>query len=87
MGSTMIETVTMNTAVQDFVLTSEAARIIGVSPATVQLYERTGRLVATKTSNGTRLFLRQAVEAFARQREARRATSIKPSPAISGVSA
>jgi hypothetical protein len=62
------------------VLTSEAARIIGVSPTTVQWYERTGRLQATKTSNGTRLFFRDAIEQFAREREARLRTQSAEGP-------
>lgn len=50
--------------------TSEVARRFGVSPITVHLRERTGRLPALKTATGVRLFHRADVERFARERQA-----------------
>ena len=50
-------------------LTSEVARIGGVSSETVRLWERTGRLQAERTASGVRLFSRAAVERIARQRD------------------
>lgn len=49
-----------------FVLTSEAARILGVSAQSVRQWERLGRLHATKTAGGVRLFARSDVEAMRR---------------------
>ena len=49
-------------------LTTEAARILEVSPETVRLWERNGRLPALKTSRGVRLFKRSDIE---RLRDAR----------------
>ena len=53
-----------------WLLTSEVARILGVSPETVRLWEGLGRLKATKTEKGVRLFERHEVERFARERRA-----------------
>lgn len=55
----------------DIILTAEAARIAGVVPATVRLWERSGRLRAQKTSSGTRLYRRRDVERVAKERDAR----------------
>lgn len=51
-----------------WVLTNEAAQMIGVSPETVRVWERVGRLPATRTSGGVRLFQREDVERAARER-------------------
>jgi DNA-binding transcriptional MerR regulator len=56
-------------------LTSEVARILDVSPETVRLWERLGRLPALKTKHGVRLFDQRDVEQFAREREERRSAS------------
>jgi DNA-binding transcriptional MerR regulator len=45
----------------NLILSSETARLLDVSIATVHQWERTGRLFALKTSNGTRLFNRDDV--------------------------
>jgi DNA-binding transcriptional MerR regulator len=50
------------------VLTSEAARILDVTPAGVRAMERRGCLTAVRTASGVRLFDRGAVEQLARQR-------------------
>jgi len=54
-------------------LTGQVARILDISPESVRLWERSGRLPALKTEKGVRLFDRRDVEAFKREREARRA--------------
>jgi excisionase family DNA binding protein len=53
----------------DFVLTTEAAEIIGVSPDTIRVWERSGRLPAHKTSRGVRLFGRADCIRLAQNRE------------------
>jgi len=50
------------------VLTTEAARILDVSPETVRHWERIGILPALKTARGVRLFDRRDVERLARTR-------------------
>jgi excisionase family DNA binding protein len=49
-------------------LTSEVARLLNVSPETVRIWERLGKLPALKTSRGVRLFDRRDVERLARER-------------------
>ena len=61
-------------ATSSLLLTSEVARLIGVAPETVRVWERTGRLAAAKTSSGVRLFARADVERLARERQV---TSVK----------
>jgi excisionase family DNA binding protein len=56
-------------------LTSEVAQMLGVSEGTVRVWERSGRLRATKTARGVRLFDRRDVERLARERN--RSTSAK----------
>ena len=53
----------------DPLLTSEVARILDVSPETVRLWERLGRLPALKTARGVRIFDRRDVERLARERQ------------------
>lgn len=55
----------------DFLLTNDAARRLNVSPQTIRVWERAGRLPAVKTERGTRLFDRRDVEQLAREREER----------------
>jgi len=50
------------TTTADFVLTSEAARILGISAQAVRERENLGRLHAAKTAGGVRLFSRSDVE-------------------------
>ena len=56
----------------DLLLTSEVARVLGVSPATVCNLERKGDLPATRTTAGVRIFVRADVTRCAQQRAARR---------------
>jgi DNA-binding transcriptional MerR regulator len=56
----------------DFVTASEAARIIGVTPAAVRWYSNNNRLPVLRTSTGVRFFLRHDVENFSAMRAARR---------------
>ena len=53
-------------------LAAEAARILGVTPATVRLMESRGELPATRTASGVRIFDRAAVERLAAERTADR---------------
>jgi excisionase family DNA binding protein len=53
----------------DPVLTTEAARILEVSPETIRQWERLGRLPALKTSRGVRLFSRRDVLALKARRD------------------
>lgn len=50
-------------------LTGEVARICGVSPETVRLWSRSGRLVPSATTeSGVRLFARDDVDRIQRER-------------------
>lgn len=49
----------------DFLTTSDTARILNRAAATVLYYERMGRLKAIRTQNGIRLFERTDVERLA----------------------
>jgi excisionase family DNA binding protein len=61
----------------DFILTSEAARILDVSSETVRLWSRTGKLRVLTTTGGVRLFDRQACEELAATRhEARQSACL-----------
>lgn len=61
------------TAVDELLTPSDAARILRLSPAGVRLAADDGRLVvAARTPNGGRLFLRQEVERFKRARSSKR---------------
>ena len=51
----------------DFLTTSDTARILNRAAATVLYYERTGRLKAIRTQNGIRLFERMDVERLAQK--------------------
>lgn len=55
-------------APRDLVFTSEAARILEVSPETVRLWERAGKLAALRASGGVRLFERSEIEKVAHER-------------------
>jgi DNA-binding transcriptional MerR regulator len=50
-----------------FLMVSDAARVINRSAETIRNYERTGKLAAIKTSNGSRLFREEDVQDFARK--------------------
>lgn len=49
--------------------TSAVARLLELSSESVRAYERAGKLPATRTENGMRLFRRADVERLRRQRE------------------
>ena len=49
-------------------LTTEAAKILKVSPQTLRLWERLGYIAAVKTSAGIRLFDPRDVERLAQER-------------------
>jgi excisionase family DNA binding protein len=53
------------------ITTSEAARLLRVSEASVRQLERNGRLAATRTGTGMRLFIRSDVERLALERAQR----------------
>jgi excisionase family DNA binding protein len=59
----------------DFLLTNDAARYLDVSPQTIRVWERAGRLHAVRTMRGVRLFARADVTALLHEREARRMLS------------
>jgi excisionase family DNA binding protein len=52
----------------DFLSPADAARLLGVVPATVRQMERDGRLPAQRTAGGMRLFRREDVERLAQER-------------------
>ncbi len=70
-------------ATSDLVLTSEAARILGVSAQSVRQWERMGRLSATKTAGGVRLFSRSDVEEMCRSIEEQR-NPVDPTSTLQG---
>jgi excisionase family DNA binding protein len=53
---------------QALLTSADAARRLGVAPATVRLWERLGRLPATRTLSGTRLFRLADVERLVEER-------------------
>jgi DNA-binding transcriptional MerR regulator len=50
---------------ENFLMTQDAARVLGKSPETVRGYERTGKLTAIRTVSGRRLFKESDVKALA----------------------
>jgi excisionase family DNA binding protein len=54
-----------------YLTTRDVARRLDLTPATVRMLARTGRLPHTRTASGTRLYRRDDVEQLAREREAR----------------
>lgn len=57
-------------AAEKFLLPSEAARILGISPQRVRELVDAGRLPAERTAGGNRLILHKAVEDLAEERAA-----------------
>lgn len=68
----------------EYLSVADAARILGVVPATVRQMERSGRLPALRTAGGIRLFCRADVERFA---EERTANNQRPSATVNSPSA
>jgi excisionase family DNA binding protein len=60
-----------HSAKPDYLMTSGAARLLGVAKETVLLWVRNGKLAAIQTENGRRLFLRTDVERLAKERNAK----------------
>ena len=56
-------------------MTAEVARFLEVVPNTVRLYETCGLLRADRTATGVRIFRRLDVEAFAKRRAEKLATT------------
>jgi excisionase family DNA binding protein len=46
----------------DFLTTSDAARVLGVAGTTVHYYDRIGKLSSVRTAGGIRLFRREQIE-------------------------
>jgi excisionase family DNA binding protein len=65
----------------DLLTSADAARILGVVPATVRQLEKGGKLPAQRTPGGVRLFRRSDVERLARERasqvEDKRSATVK----------
>jgi DNA-binding transcriptional MerR regulator len=55
---------------QELLTKSDAAKILGLAPATVVLLEKQGKLSAQRTASGVRLFSRPEVERLAAERKA-----------------
>jgi excisionase family DNA binding protein len=64
-----------NTRPSDLILSSEAARILGISAQSVRAWENAGRLRATKTAGGVRLFSRVEVERLRASLDSQRAAA------------
>jgi excisionase family DNA binding protein len=62
----------------DLILSSEAARILGVSAQSVRAWANRGRLRAMKTANGLRVFARADVEALRASIEREQARDASP---------
>lgn len=52
----------------NLLLSADAARLAGVTPATVRAWERDGKLNASRTPSGVRLFRRTDVEEIVAER-------------------
>ena len=57
--------------VNEFLSTSDAARLLNRASDTVRYYERTGKLEAIRTHGGMRLFRLEDVEKFAAEQKAK----------------
>ncbi len=57
----------------EFLVTAEAAHILGLVPETVRGLERAGKIPAIRLGSGQRLFRREDVERLAAEREAQSA--------------
>ena len=66
----MLNTNTAAESSAQYLLTNDAALLLGVSPQTIRNWERLGRLHAVRTARGVRLFSRLDVERLARERQA-----------------
>ncbi|MBI2817808.1 MAG: helix-turn-helix domain-containing protein [Acidobacteria bacterium] len=55
-----------------FLTTSEAAKILRLTPASVRALERSGKMKALRTPSGVRIFRLEDVQRFLKDREAHR---------------
>lgn len=62
-------------------LTNDVARFLKASAESVRKWERLGLLPALRTEQGVRIFRREDVARFARERDARR-TQAEPQPHV-----
>lgn len=62
---------------EEALLTSEAARLLGVTSDAVRHMERRGLLPAVRTGSGVRLFDRATVERLATERAQRRVEKVE----------
>ena len=54
--------------IQDYLTVREAAKVLGVSPSTLRVWDRAGKLKATRNPmNGYRLYRREDLENFLRR--------------------
>ena len=70
----------MTTRSSDLILSSEAARILGISAQSVRAWENAGRLRATRTAGGVRVFSRAEVEQLRASLDQPR-NAVAPTPA------
>jgi excisionase family DNA binding protein len=57
----------------EFLTTSEVARVLNLTSATVRVLENQKKLSAIRTPNGTRIFIAADVARLAREREEKKA--------------
>jgi DNA-binding transcriptional MerR regulator len=62
----------------DLLTTSAVARLLELSAESVRAFERAGKLLATRTESGMRLFRRADVERLAAERRRRRQGKAAP---------
>ncbi len=60
-----------------YLRTSDAAKILGITPEYVRQLERTGKLPAFKTVGGYRVFDIEEVKTFAAEREKQKQTRLQ----------
>ncbi len=61
----------MAVAMDEMLMTADAARVLDVTPAMIRLLERQGKLKAVRTMSGVRLFPRAEVMRVRAERDAR----------------
>jgi DNA-binding transcriptional MerR regulator len=71
----------MKAKADEFLMTSDSAKILNRSAQMVRFYERTGKLAAIRTADGTRLFRRSDVEALAAKLSRTESDERTPPPA------
>ena len=71
----------MKAKADEFLMVTDSAKILDRSAQTVRFYERTGKLAAIRTADGTRLFRRSDVEALAAKLSRTESDERTPPPA------